>query len=1150
MVYKRILLIVLLVFAIASLFVIVYFARNRMGIFSKSYDNFISNKTMPINAAIVSNLNDVSTEATTLAKEKLVKNVFFSQAMGDDIRQYIPQFEEIRKHIKACKKIQLIDDSGTVNFSTVESEIIAKKIKDQLLTEIKTHFTSAKVPFYYFVNNSEFISIYPTYDGTPESPPQGYVFLYYKTERLLNGINEKNLMIPFSADNYLFLSSKNVDTNSINKIINYFDSPSTMKSKDPAKGPTIGVISRLMGLNIVHMAKDDQFLPWEAILFIIINIILLGLLVFALVQSGREATEENYYIPKAFSADEQFSAMEEDMDEEVIAPSKKFSIPSNDEIQDLVEDIEQNKPYSKNVASNGIEHMIMSSSDDLTEMPSTEKWSASEDDELPSSMYEAPGETEFTRESFGSLESEEESDIPDWEAPEMPEEITAPEFDEPIASEESAVPEWSEPSFDAEPQPTSTEMFAEQDRILQGVEDQGEFDAAPAGEDFSFDMMTEPDELSKESGEPVFDMLSESENELIIDENVEIPSDAGIQELTGSEIEPQMDSVNEDDFAFSEEIDESDIKQEDMMAGIGSIEENIVTFDEDSIGQLDEVSASLPVEEEPAASPTGSAEISLTDIGQDFDFGQDSSSIEPEGEAAGDDSPQFQIGGVITEETPEFDMGAMQTEETPEFDMGAMQTEETPGFDMGAMQTEETPGFDMGAVQTEETPGFDMGAMQTEETPEFDMGAMQTEETPETQEIEIPGDTSEDISQYEVEAESSNGMASIEIPSEPAMDLDEFEIPQEKAPIDESDDGVPVFASAETPENEDMLENITSGMEIPEIDIDSMIADVPDALSSEEDDSITLDLDELAAIDVDLSEEAEQTESVMEENFVEIEEPLEISDAAIEEPLGELEIPEDPSASAQPLNDVDSDFDLPEGQDIPEFDLDSMIMDVPSAESGSDDDDSITLDMSELSAIDLDIDDEVSPAESSVTADELPVEIAPAEVGEAPAVKESVLKDIEPAKHIDFNKVFMEPPVKTSTIGHVESYADVAMDVAQNSLNFKKISVVKKSGEEFGELMNNGFKKEISFSMDDPIYVKYLSRKKSLDIRGDLTKAQYLRDRFDIDDLASLEEIMIVPVIKGDEIKGIGIYGREKGQKEPTHFQKSELYNLGFLQEE
>ncbi|OHD61186.1 MAG: hypothetical protein A2014_06725 [Spirochaetes bacterium GWF1_49_6] len=342
----------------------------------------------------------------------------------------------------------------------------------------------------------------------------------------------------------------------------------------------------------------------------------------------------------------------------------------------------------------------------------------------------------------------------------------------------------------------------------------------------------------------------------------------------------------------------------------------------------------------------------------------------------------------------------------------------------------------------------------------------------------------------------------------------------------------------ETPENENMLDGISSGMEIPEFDIDSMIADVPDAQTADDDDSITLDMSELAAIDVEMADDNEPVEPVMEDNLVEVEEPLEVPEFGFDETPKEQGTFNEPMMTEQPQMGAESGFDMPEGQEIPEFDLDAMIMDVPSAETASEDDDSITLDMSELSAIDLDLEEEANAPESVETAPGLPME------------QPSTVQDIEPPKPIDFNKVFMEPPVKISTIGHVESYADVAMDLAANNLNFGKISVVKKSGEEFGELMNQGFKNEISFSMDDPIYIKYLSRKKSIDIRGDLTKAKYLTDRFDLDDLAALEEIMIVPVIKGDEIKGIGVYGREKGKKEPTHFQKSELYNLGFLQEE
>ncbi|OHD56515.1 MAG: hypothetical protein A2Y33_15445 [Spirochaetes bacterium GWF1_51_8] len=1144
MTLKRILLIVLLVFATASLILIVIFARDKKGIFSKSLESHLSNQTVTVNSTIVSNLSDIGTEVKTLAGEKLVKNVFFSQAMGDDVRQYQPQFEDIRSHIKSCVKIQIVDRSGTVYFSTLENEIITKKIKETLVLEIRKHFLKNKEPYYFFLNKNDFISIFPTFEAPADTDPQGYVLIYYKTDRLLSGISDKSIMIPFSVDNNIVVASKNVDTNTISKIINYYNSDAPQKNKEEMKGKAIGVIWRVMGLKIIHMEKSDFFMPVLAIVFIIINIILIGLIVYALLQTRKEAVSEDYYIPKAFTQKEQYERMSRDFDDEAAPQTRKFNVPNTEEIEDLVDDIEKNETYNGFAAKKGIEDMIMSSSDSLTDLPGY-----SDEPSTRKPFESEPASSPLTRETFGSsggmeeeapqwsqpetetspkwevetptagIEDEEEwessetleagNEFPSWEAPQAAEGgAEIPEWEAPeVAGTESEIPEWeapeaktSEPKFagfdempstDGENKPT--EMFAEQERILGGMEDQGEFSEIPAPEEFSFD---QPITESPAENEPVFDMLPEDDHDLIGGTPVEPSAESLVMEVPVSEIEPHMQGISAEEMPASEEIDFGSIQSDEELSQMSNVEDSIVSFDESEFDQAVASSAaeeSFPVLDETvppvvASDETGmSSDFSLTDIGQ--------------------------------AQSPEFDLGTEAEFELP------------PNIE----EPEEII-LDNYGIQTEPV----MNEPMTEEIPDFS--------------LEDTG--SEDLSQYEIPDESSNGMAMIDIPANENQPLDQFETPLEPETSPSMEEEIPSFEipepgmqfeteaetgdafgmpepQAETAPNDEMIEDLTSGMDIPEIDIDSMITGIPDNITDDDDDSITLDPNEMAALDIQLDSETPS-------EGISVEEPLLGDDFEFNapEPLPESG---DAPLSAQPESGPIQDIELPEGQDIPEFDLDAMINEVPSVDSINDDDDSITLDMDELSAIDLDL-EEVHSTD----------DLGPAATDEASSLEEapSAIQDIEVRKPIDFNKVFMEPPVKISTIAHVESYADVAMDLAVNNLNFNKISVMKKSGEEFGVLMKQGFSKETSIGLDDPIYQKYLSRKKSVDIRGDLTKSSYLTERFSLEDLQNLEELMIVPVVKGEEIKGIGIYGREKGKKEATHFQKSELYNLGFLQEE
>ncbi len=149
----------------------------------------------------------------------------------------------------------------------------------------------------------------------------------------------------------------------------------------------------------------------------------------------------------------------------------------------------------------------------------------------------------------------------------------------------------------------------------------------------------------------------------------------------------------------------------------------------------------------------------------------------------------------------------------------------------------------------------------------------------------------------------------------------------------------------------------------------------------------------------------------------------------------------------------------------------------------------------------------------------------------------------------DVDEILEEPPVKVSHIGTVEDYISVARDIAQNHLGLSKMGILKKKGTQFDNLEQDGFEKSLSLSEDDPIYAKFLQNKKSLSLKNHLSESRYLREKFSDSDLSDLEEIIFVPIIKNDNLEGVGIFARKKGEPEPNGYQRSELHTLGFLQE-
>ncbi len=283
-----------------------------------------------------------------------------------------------------------------------------------------------------------------------------------------------------------------------------------------------------------------------------------------------------------------------------------------------------------------------------------------------------------------------------------------------------------------------------------------------------------------------------------------------------------------------------------------------------------------------------------------------------------------------------------------------------------------------------------------------------------------------------------------------------------------------------------------------------------------------------------------------------------------EEP-GEIDLP--PSESAEELSleslnlpEVSGEISLEEvgGEGTPSFaetpapeDLslaEALLEEVPAqAEDVSSEDEVIALDMDELANIP--VVEETEQETASVPEErEIKMENEPLVTQEQASSSEKVVMFGEEL-HEDLAKLLSEPATRLSTIHDVASYAHAARDIAHSSLGMKRVCVLEKKGDVFENVVQEGFKSKLKLSTQDPLYKKILSKHKSLDIQNNLEKASYLKQWFGDGELKDLDELFITPVIKNNEVIGVGIYGREKGVPEVTDLQKSELYNIGFLQE-
>ncbi len=430
--FKKIILFLLLLFSLLSLFVIVYFSKNRIGMFGKIYDDHVKRNTEIISKTVQININTIKNEINSLSQENVVREIFEAHYLSLD-KIDSKKINEIAGKIQNCAKIQLLDRDGLIIFSTLEDESYKQKIKSTAFEKIKSHFSQKDSPYFYFLNNQQFITIKSINILITNEIKEGYIAIYYNSQKLLNGLNQR-LKVPFSFDSFMFLSKGNIDNKDVNLIIENYE-----KLKDAKKDgleKTIGGISYIDGIKVIYYSKNEKFIsPWT-ILFLLIDLILLMLVVLTLLQLLRE---EKMYKEVALNT------------------LKTDTVPERSEIGDLVRDIEEDNIEQSELANQGIEQMIMQNKIDLYQEPK-----------------DFPKEKELEKETF-TYETKYEAPIEEKEPSVATEDFETEKtvsLEPETISTEDLTPS-SEPTtlstYDNLEPDHKTKIFAEEENILHGI---------------------------------------------------------------------------------------------------------------------------------------------------------------------------------------------------------------------------------------------------------------------------------------------------------------------------------------------------------------------------------------------------------------------------------------------------------------------------------------------------------------------------------------------------------------------------------------------------------------------------------------------------------------------------------------------------------
>lgn len=1174
-----------LVLALGSLVIIVYAAKTRKWFFGTQYQRYLQTTQEKVQEALQKSLGAAATEAHALTADGLTQKLWVSYRLGEDTRAYIADFQKKLMGMSYGRKIQVVDTEGRILLSTVDLEAETKKISASYLKVLRDHFAiHQRRPHVLFQNNQQDFIICEKYprDAAAEEII-GYILVYYNTSRILEPFSGSDLRLAGSKNNRIFLTSKQYTPEQVNALLNRLDSfPAGQKTQDDFL-----IRFRINGVVAAYDIHSKPYRPWAAIFMVLINLALLGLVIYVLFSYHFYDRAEKYVTDRYRQNGE--------LDEDDFAPipmartstdNLAYAAPQSEEIRSLVRDIERGKTYSGSNGQQGIEDMIMQSDTDFTSMPG---------------MLSDNDQPEFT--SSSRLEDE----LPDFSdeldmGSQMPEKA---EFD--TSGGDFSTDLSLENDFSSMEASEGSDFTQDQDISLEDID---------LGENFAV-----MDTDSNEAGEGELDSFTDSRD--VWDSKAPEENDAMLPDWQTDQngigdLEQQFDRV------FEEKLGNSSARSADMAgisaAGFEAQEQTEIQMFEPPL-EKDELEVAAQTYEElnlPQGGEVEGLEQAYT-AGPEKPEQTDTETAlfaEQDRILQGIDEDAFQSMDNAPSEEDDLDLPDISIDET-ELDLDLSGLEEigsensTDATDFpqeisledldNAALSDKNIDFDLDLELPQEEGGLDLEPEESLEaisgenssqshqilTGEDILQETMTAPQPEIvqTDLDIPLELNEDmlqeITDLDNEAESlplDNNVIAFEeeLASMAEPDFDEeglneraviadapFEPETQTASLLEQELDLPDLESLqdimdtdqekllqEIPDNtdEDFLSEVTLPEEEAEnsgvLDIDTLVASVPEVGSQpEEDEEIALSMDELSNLDIQ-EEEVPVEQPGLDLDIDElvssvpvVGEDLEDESIALDpdelnnlESGLELEDLDTPGSGITAADEMSPEEALPADETVNDLDIDGLMSSVPEIEDIVDESEDISLSMDDLSNLDIE--------EIDNSSEIIPEEMQP--------VSSSVQED---KADFDFDDVFGAPPVKLSSITSVEEYAQVAQDLARNSLKMSKVAVYKKQGAQFISILNDGFESDIILDESDPLLQKYINRHKSIDIRGDLENTRYLKERFSAQDLKDLEELLIVPVVHGEDINGLALFGRMKRETEPTNFQKSELHNLGFLQE-
>ncbi len=1280
---KKILLYFALVLALGSLVIIVYAAKTRKWFFGKQYQSYLQHLNQDVQDALEKSIGTASTEAHAIGADGLTQKLFVSYTLGEDTRRFVADFQKKLMGMKYGRKIQVVNKDGKILMSTLDREADTKKLSQDYLTVLKEHFAiHPRRPHVLFQSNKTNFIICEKFPRDSESDEIiGYVLTYFDTQRILEPFGGQNIQLAGTKNNRIFLTTKKYSPEQINATLSRIDEfPSGQKSKEDFL-----IRLRINGVVAAYDINSKPYRPWIAILMILVNMALLGLVVYALI-AYHNSDQVNNYVQQNYDTgvdmDDEFAPLPVSNDRGYESPSRAaYDIPPSDEIRGLVRDIERGKTYAEGSGNQGIENMIMNSDTDFTTMPGmissdeddiagavgSDDFDAGEfsledidlDQPLESTAFQsqedfkdsqdiwdkeldssAAAETDFdntfddnslverfdkvfeeklgvkttkeTRPVFDSLEEETLPEEPGmdweevgqttegeamWEPPTEKDELevaasTYEEMQLPDGGGEEAMA--IDLGYSTETRvPTNnqleTELFAEQDRILQGI-DEDAFQSMGTEEETEVSDEDEQamSDISFEEGELDLDSLGQTPDMDFGSEEVVPSQDLGLPEIQEENTAEEMPAMDLD----LEGLDLDGIGTDSGDLGLSELTEELESTDTPALDL-----SGMDLEEQPADASEFSLEGNTEAITSDLDL--DDLGIDNNLQAASDsdelDLSSLDLDNLDTEVFETLEKDKIEGFEDNEDD-GVVEIDDDLSI-LGEGPAEEIlSGEDLMQEtlidQPQETvitdidlpEDIDLSSLDEISNLDIEVGDDEHLVSPDQQQVDGDSIVSLDIPDLEdiaaVQEEGETNQIEIDLPPTEiesgdmtSQDID-MEIP-DLAEIPEimdldSEKGLLENEATDSEVNELDVSAISDLEESDILDVDSLVAQVPEIGSEMNDDEeIALSMDELSNLDVEIEEDA-----IPSGDNSSLELDLDIDDLINSVPeVGEEGEEDNISLDMDELNNLESTIDInmeemvqPEISESPfepetetlnenvepvsdneptleDLDIDRLMSSVPEIEDIVDNDEGdISLSMDDLSNLDLD-----EETNMEVTA----AEIFPEEVV---SVSDQDLEQISQnlnngSNQNDFEDIFGAPPVKLSSITNVEEYAAVAQDLAKNSLKMSKVAIYKKQGEDFVSILNDGFESEVMLDVKDPVLSRYIEKHKSIDIRGDLENTRYLKERFSTQDLKDLSELLIVPIVHGEEVNGLALFGRKKGDAEPTNFQKSELHNLGFLQE-